>query len=223
MNESKEEENYTHASFGQIRFSRISGSPDGFYGSELPQNHYIEMTIQKSSVRRDLSRDWYFASGLPLAQVRMTSGQFAELITSLNQGSGIPCTVEFLDQKKVDKMPEQESRKEFIHRKFEDRMKEFAISIRDRQNKAKEIVKKKTLSKQDIHDLSYHIEWLSTEVASNIPFFAKCFQETMDKVVFEAKTEVENAIQHKINVLGLDALHQENKLLTDKNSDDAKV
>ena len=38
----------------------------------------------------------------------------------------------------------------------------------------------------------------------------------MDEVVFEAKTEVENAIQHKIAVLGLNALHEQNNLLTDK-------
>jgi hypothetical protein len=37
----------------------------------------------------------------------------------------------------------------------------------------------------------------------------------MDEMVFEAKTEVENAIQHKINVLGLNALHEENKLISD--------
>ena len=36
----------------------------------------------------------------------------------------------------------------------------------------------------------------------------------MDEVVLEAKTEVENAIQHKINVLGLDVLHEQNKLLS---------
>ena len=64
-----------------------------------------------------------------------------------------------------------------------------------------------------MHELQMHLEWLTGEVESNIPFFAKCFQETMDKVVFEAKTEVENAIQHKINVIGLNALHEQNKLL----------
>lgn len=209
-----ESENFSHPSFGQIHFSRISCQPPQvFYGSELPQDHYIQMTVNKSSVRRDLSRDWYFASGLPLIQIRMSSGQFSELITSLNNGSGTPCTVEWVGQTQVEKMPQQESRKEFIQRKFEDRMKEFASEIKEKQNKAKEIVKKKTLSKQDIHELTHHIEWLSQEIGSNIPFFAKCFQETMDEVVFEAKTEVENAIQHKINTLGLNALHEQNKLI----------
>lgn len=209
-----EEERFKHESFGQISFSRVTCNPSQkFYGSELDQNHYITMTIQRSEVNRDLGRDWYFASGLPLAAVRMSSGQFAELITSMNQGSGIPCTIEMIDGKKVADFPTQESRKEFVHRKFEDRMKEFGDSIRDKQARAKELVKKKTLSKQDIHDLTHHLEWLTGEVERNIPFFAKCFQETMDEVVYEAKTEVENAIQHKISVLGLTELHNQQSLL----------
>lgn len=210
-----ERERIKHESFGQISFSRTNGS-NRFYGSELHQDHYIQMTLQESEVDRDLSNEWYFASGKILAKIRMSSGQFAELITSLNQGSGTPCTVEIIDGKRKEPLPNQESRKEFVHRKFEDRMKMFADSIRERQVSAKELVKKKTLSKQDIHDLTHHLEWLTSEVERNIPFFAKCFQETMDEVVFEAKTEVENAIHHKISVLGLNALHEQNNLLTQK-------
>jgi hypothetical protein len=136
------------------------------------------------------------------------------MLTSMNCGSGVPCTIERIEGRKIAELPMQESRKEFVHRKFEDRMKIFGNSIRERQNKAKELVKKKTLSKDDMHQLQMHLEWLTGEVEINIPYFAKCFQETMDEVVFEAKTEVENAIQHKINVLGLNALHEQNKLLS---------
>lgn len=212
------EENHKHPSFGQISFSRVSCNPSqNFYGSELPQDHYMTMEVSNSEIVRDLSVDRYHTIGVPLIRVRMSSGQFAEMITSLNRGSGTCCTVERLGVNKVDELPIQESRKEFVHRKFEDRMKMFADTIREKQTKAKELVKKKTLSKQDIHDLTHHIEWLTGEVERNIPFFAKCFQETMDEVVFEAKTEVENAIQHKISVLGLNALHeQQNLLLTEK-------
>jgi hypothetical protein len=129
----------------------------------------------------------------------------------MNYGSGVPCTIERIEGRKIADLPMQESRKEFVHRKFEDRMKMFGDTIRERQNKAKELVKKKTLSKDDMHQLQMHIEWLTGEVERNIPYFAKCFQETMDEVVFEAKTEVENAIQHKINVLGISALQEQNK------------
>lgn len=207
-----EGENYTHPAFGQISFSRVNGHAN-FYGSEFEQDHFISMEVQTSEVRRELSKDWYYGKGLSLIKIRMTSGQFAEMITSLNRGSGTCCTIEMVDSKPVAKMPPQESRKEFVHRKFQDRMSEFANAIKEKKNKAKELVKKKTLSKADIHELSTHLDWLTQEIESNIPFFAKCFQENMDEVVYEAKTEVENAIQHKINILGLNALHEQNNLL----------
>ena len=209
----REEESHKHPSFGQISFSRVTGNNTLFYGSELPQDHYITMEVINSEIQRELTQDRYYSTGVPLIKIRMSSGQFAEMITSMNVSSGVPCTIERLSGHKVEEFPIQESRKEFVHRKFEDRMKMFAESIRSNQKQAKEIVKKKTLSKQDILDLTHQLEWLTQEVESNIPFFAKCFQETMDEVVFEAKTEVENAVQHKISVLGLESLHEQNKLL----------
>jgi len=204
-----EGERYTHPSYGQIRFSRIQGHAR-FYGSELEQDHYIMMELHQSDTDRDLTQDRYHSLNKVIS-VRMTAGQFSELITSMNQ-EGIPCTIEYL-QGNVQKLPPIENRKEFVRRKFEERMKEFASKIKANQQKAVEIIKKKTLSKQDIHDLSWHIEWLTQEISSNIPFFAKCFQENMDEVVFEAKLEIENAIQHKINVLGIQELRKQNKIL----------
>lgn len=210
----EKEEQYSHPSFGQISFSRVSCKPSqNFYGSELPQDHYITMELTNSIIERRLTQDHYYNTGIPIVKIRMTSGQFAELITSMNYGSGVCCTIERQGATKIDDLPIQESRKEFVHRKFEERMKVFADEIRDKQIKAKELVKKKTLSKEDMRQLQIHLEWLTGEVERNIPFLAKCFQENMDEVVLEAKTEVENAIQHKINVLGLAALHEQNKLI----------
>lgn len=211
-----EQESLSHESFGQIQFNRSNANGTHFYGSELPQDHYISMEVHHSEIHRELTQDRYYNRGQVL-RIRLSSGQFAEMLTSMNCGSGVPCTIERIEGRKIAELPMQESRKEFVHRKFEDRMKMFGNSIRERQNKAKELVKKKTLSKDDMHQLQMHLEWLTGEVERNIPFFAKCFQETMDEVVFEAKTEVENAIQHKINVLGLNALHEQNKLLSDGN------
>lgn len=208
----EEREISKHPSFGQIRFSHINGHAN-FYGSELEQTHYITMEVVESEVHRDLSQEWYFGHGVPLISIRMTGNQFSEMITSMNMGSGIPCTIEMINGKKVDPLPVQESRKEFMHKKFKDRMKMFADTIREKQQRAKELIKKKTLSKADIHELDHTLNWLTTEIESNIPFFAQCFQETADEIVKEAKTEVENAILHKIQVLGLTELHNQQKLL----------
>lgn len=201
-----------HESFGQISFSRINGN-DNFYGSELQQQNYISMVVHNSEIQRELTQDRYYNVGAPLIKIRMSAGQFSEMITSMNSGTGSCCTIERLIGKKVEDLPIQESRKEFVHREFKERMKEFGSKLKAKQAHAKELINKKNLTKSEIQDLTFHIDWLTQEITENIPFFAECFQETMDVVVFEAKTEVENAIQHKINVIGLDALHKENKLL----------
>ena len=137
----------------------------------------------------------------------------------MNQGSGVPCTIERINKIAVETYPKTESRKEFVHRKFKDRMKEFANTLKEKQNRVKELTAKKTLSKEDQKELNWTVEWLTQEVASNIPFFAECFQETMDEVVLDAKTEIENAIQHKITTLGLNALHEQNNLLIGKDTE----
>ena len=206
-----EEENIKHESFGQVEFHRTNGTAK-FYGSELQQDHYIVMTVSPSEISRSLTDDRYHPDTKKLIQVRMSSSQFAELITALNIGGGVPCTVEVVDGKRMADLPDQESRKEFVHRKFKDRMRQFANTIRARQQQTKELVKKKTLSKEDVRDLTQHLDWLTAEVEQNIPFFAECFQETMDAVVVEAKTEVESALLHKVNMLGLAALHADRQL-----------
>jgi hypothetical protein len=207
-----EQEILSHESFGQIQFARTTGKGTNFYGSELPQDNYITMRVHQSEIHRGITQDNYYPKE-QILKLRMSSAQFSEMITSMNCSFGVPCTIEAIQKNKIEDLPMKENRKEFVHRKFEDRMKFFTDSIRKNQEKAKEIVKKKNLSKQDIHELNLQLEWLSQEIESNIPFLSKCFQETMDEVVFEAKLEIENAIQHKINVLGLNALHEQNNLL----------
>lgn len=214
----REEERHIHPAYGQIQFSRVSGTNTAFYGSELPQDNYITMELYNSEIVRELTQDRYYPINSPIIKIRMSSNQFSEMITSMNQGGGIPCTIERINGQKVAELPIVESRKEFVHRKFEDRMKMFADTIRKQQQEAKELVKKKSLSKEDMRQLQMHLDWLTGEVERNIPFFAKCFQETMDEVVLEAKTEVENAIQHKIQVLGLTELHKQNQLLTENSN-----
>lgn len=197
-----ERERTSHESFGIIKFSRVNGH-QRFYGSEIAQDSYIELTLHNSEIETDLTGQHFYDNGVPIVRLRMSSGQFSELITSLNIGSGVPCTLEMINGKKVENLPETENRKEYVLRKFKERMKEFADRIRSNQKETIEIVKKKTLSKEDVRVLSQNLEYLTTEITANIPFFQECFQEDMDKIVNEAKMEIENTMLHKITTVGL--------------------
>ena len=208
----KDQERHTHESYGQIDFSRINSNGQEFYGSELQQGNYIQMTVHESEHIKNLSSDYYYPTKRIL-QLRMSNNQFSEMITSMNYGSGVPCTLEIANGKVIEPIKKNESHKEFIHRKMKNRMTDFADRLKENTKRTKELVAKKTLSKADQQELKNMVEHMSTEITSNIPFFMETFQETMDDVVADAKTEIEGAIQHKVNVLGLEKLHEQNKLL----------
>lgn len=209
----RERERITHPSYGMISFSRTHGSPPYFFGSELPQDHYISLTVTKGEMDRDLSHDWFYAKETIL-KLRMTSNQFSELITGMNMGSGVPCTLEYIPGVKVPQEEDKvETKKEYTHRAFKDRMKEFSGKFRGFQNTVKQITEKQVIAKKDKEQLNNVVSSLFAELDRNIPFFLECFQEHMDKVVLEAKGEVEAAIMHKITTLGLEQLHEQQKLL----------
>jgi hypothetical protein len=217
LNKALESETFEHESFGQIRFSRVNGYAN-FYGSELPQQNYISLEISTSKCEKTLTQEWYFPNQ-EVMRLRMSAGQFSELITSMNYGSGVPCTFERVNGKKVEDIPVDETRKEFVHRAFKDRMKEFSNTLISNKEKAREIINKKNLNKSDVETLSNMLGKIFQEVEMNIPYFTECFQETMDKVVEEAKIEVENAILHKVTIAGLEKLHEQNNLLGDGKSE----
>ena len=87
-----EHESLSHESFGQIQFNRSNANGTHFYGSELPQDHYISMEVHHSEIHRELTQDRYYNRG-EILRIRMSSGQFAEMLTSMNCVSGVPCTI----------------------------------------------------------------------------------------------------------------------------------
>lgn len=206
-----ETERVTHPAFAQLRFSRVQGSAK-FYGSEIESNHYIQMELSTSEMSRELSKDWYFGEREQIVRLRMTNNQFSELITSMNYGSGSCCTLEYLNGKRLEDLQEVESRKSFVHRKFKDRMKEFSERLSPERSELIEKIKVSKLGKKDKEELLLLIGSIRTEIEQNIPFFAECFQETMDDIVQEAKAEIEAAISHKVTTAGLEFLRSDNLL-----------
>lgn len=212
-----EKETTTHESFGQIRFSRVSGGQNYFYGSELPQNNYITLEILSSEFERDLCGDTFYPKE-QIIKVRLSNNQFSELITSLNISSGVCCTIERKDNKKVEPFPEIENRKDFVHNLLELRLKDFNKKMNESKKRANQLISKKTLSEKDKTELKILLDVMVQEIHSNIPYFVKCFHEATDNIVKEAKMEIENAIQHKVYVAGLETLLKNNQLSLSDNS-----
>ena len=81
----------THPSYGVIGVSRVSGK-GVLFGSEIQHQHFLKISI--SEARRVVMppREFVMADR-ELVEVYLTDAQFAQMITSPNQGDGVACTI----------------------------------------------------------------------------------------------------------------------------------
>ena len=201
----KEEKEYEHPSFGMLNISRVHGKSGYLFGTEIQADNFIELTLSGASMKRDLTQDW-FHQGETLFRVKMSPNQFSELMTNLNISPGVPVTIEEVCGERIEQCSDIESKKDYTHRMFRQRMANWIADINKRSKEAERIINKKTLSKEDQRELKLFYDGIIGEVKSNIPFFAQCFQEVMDKVVLDAKTEIDNALLHAVMSAGIRVL-----------------
>ena len=86
----------SHPAWGMVEFSRVEhGGPCRLFGSSLT-NHgtTIILRVWEASRKHDCGQDWYHGSiRKELIAVEMSAAQFAGLLTTMNVGNGVPCTI----------------------------------------------------------------------------------------------------------------------------------
>jgi hypothetical protein len=196
-----------HESFGLLQISRQTCSPAiNLFGSSIAHSNLISLRICRGEKHRDLSHDWYFDSET-LVEVIMSNTQFAEAITSLNTGCGVPVTLHRVHGKDVAPCPEVHKRKE-IEREFAARCKTIADRTQEAADEATKILSGSgTLKKEDRKKLSDLIFLIQQEMKHNLPFVNKSFDEQIDKTITEAKGECEAFFTNAVHKLGIEALH----------------
>jgi hypothetical protein len=197
-----------HESFGMLQFSRLSSNKgQSLFGSSIEHSNTIALRLHKGTVERGLNTDWYYA-GRELFEVEMSQTQFAEAISSMNQGSGVPVTIKRLNGKRIEPCPFTNKRQQF-EQEFEQRMKKMADGFDEMTARAEEILSAgKAPTKAEKQEIMNTLFKVKQELGSNIPYVNSCFNEQMDRTVMEAKGEVEALVQNTLNRLGLESLEQ---------------
>lgn len=192
-------EKTTHPAYGMLSFSRRTGGKTPLFGSSIEHRDTIAMTLTHGDITRGLNTDWYHGNGI-IAEVEMSYSQFAEAITSMNMGSGVPVTVRRTE--KDGRIPECD----FINKKeqFQDELKERLSNATEMSRSLivevqKLFDEKKTLTKADKSEIINKLTKVASEINGNVNFTYEMFNEQMDKTVMEAKGEIEAFYQNKVN------------------------
>lgn len=201
----------SHPSYGTMAFRRRTGGASPLFGSSIEHRDTIAMTLYHADITRELHQDSIFGSKI-IAEVEMSYSQFAEAITSMNMGTGVPVTIRYTEKDgKIPPCDFVNKRDQFVD-EFKGKRKKATEESQQLIKDISEILEqKKSLTKADKEDILRKLDKLSMDIGCNMDFIADQFNEQIDKTVMEAKGEIEAFCQNKINSIASAALveHQE--------------
>lgn len=141
----------------------------------------------------------------------MSYSQFAEAITAMNIGTGVPVTINYIQGKgRMEACPSVDKKQQY-EEEFAEHLEDIKKEASDTISEVREIFEKKSIGKGDKEEVLKKLQRLEAQIGGNTEFIYKQFNEQMDKTVTEAKGEIEAFCQNKMNSIALAALaeHQE--------------
>jgi uncharacterized protein with von Willebrand factor type A (vWA) domain len=196
----------THESFGMIGFSRGTrgGAGTNLFGSSIRHPHTITCRIKRAMKERSLNRDAYYGRDT-LIEVEMSPMQFADAITALNVGDGVPCTIRYLERTAMEECPEETMRQQF-EQEFKDSCHKATEAAGTLVERAQELLGQKTLKVADRKELLEVLRKIQMDLESNLPFIGEQFNRAVDKVITDARSSVEAFFLQRTNELGIKCL-----------------
>jgi hypothetical protein len=199
----------THPSYAQLQISRISGSNEGrktLFGSAIRHQHTIKLQIHEAAKYYDDYNERYFGFKQPYIEIEMSQNQFAEAITSMNMGTGIPVTLRYLMGKPIP-LCEELTMRQKIDKKVASNFHHITSRITKAHARIDELQEQKgPLKASEKNELIELCRSLVQELNSNLPFFKQTIDEAIDKSITQGKAELDASAQYLITRLGMERI-----------------
>ena len=215
-------ERIKHPSFANLYIGRSQSSGKvALFGSSIKHHDIINLRISPAFMDRDLNYDRYYAENLPYIEIAMSQSQFAQAITSLNMGAGVPVTLTRLNGEYIEPCPFVDKREQFSN-EFREEMQDLTKKLKETTKAVEELIQnKRTFTKADKEQILSTLNAVTMQLGSNYPYMYSMFNEQMDKTVTEAKAEIESHLQARMEDVALKAMGkaQEPEMLPEEEQD----
>lgn len=183
-----------------LSISRCTGSV-ALFASDMDHQHFISLKIKPATTHRSLARTWYMGNLVPYVEIHLSASQFAEAITSLNVGSGVPCTMKHLNGRDFPNVAPVDERPKF-EAEGSQAMND-SISAIDEAISALDGLK---LSAKARAEVEGKMRSARRKLDDTMPFLVKQYHEHLDDADQKSKTEIAAYIDHAIHQYGAEAL-----------------
>jgi hypothetical protein len=160
------------------------------FDSDIRHQHYIVVTISRCTRRRDLQRDWTYATQT-LAEIAMSQAQWGAFVSSFGEGGGVPGTLQFLvGDGMVPGETESESRLSVSARDVRNAGNEAFAAIKERQEAIEEAFERGA-GKREMRELIRSMHYAIQNAPANMEFAAESLTTHVENVVTKARTDIE--------------------------------
>jgi hypothetical protein len=196
----------SHPAFATIRASRVSGSTR-LFDSKIRHDGFVVVSIQGAELVEGPYDDHVYGHGRAICEVAMSESQWVAFISRMNIGSGVPCTLQHgytSNFAQTPSLPYQEDAVERLRRGA----REMGASLdTDTEKYVKEITDiAASLPKGKQAALMATLDRLVSRVNSNTSFAKERLIEFSEKLVVDAKTELNAVVTGMVTQLGLNSL-----------------
>jgi hypothetical protein len=203
------EKTFDHPSYGMVQFSRRSGNPKLFASALETHQHYVTLSVRKCQLIRGDHGDRYFGSIRgDLIEVDLSAAQFAELLTTMNVGMGVPCTIGYVQGQRIESPPDIPTEAQSVRDGFKESLGEFAKGLKSKAKTVRTILEKKTLNKDDRAVVGGVIDSVIREMTDKAPFIVDMFREATERVMTAAKAEADAWLTTVVHRAGIKALQE---------------
>lgn len=198
----------THESYGLVQISRVASTPVRLFGSSVEHQNFFTLKILRGKrIASDTGERFWSDGRVPVVEVSLTPAQFVEMITTMNSGEGIPCTLEHVDGVRMDRTPDDAgSELKVMSDLFKERLATVVKEL-DAHDKALEaLLEKKAFTKEDKKQIRSTVNTAARFLNDSAPFVIKVFGEHVEKAAAKGKLEVEAFIATALHKVGIKAI-----------------
>lgn len=199
-----------HPSYGMVGFHRITGCSRRLFGSTLETHyHTIRLSIHEAEMRidRHLHMERARATG-QIIEVEMSAAQFAELLTSMNIGDGVPCTItRRMGVGMIESPPDVPVESANVRTDFAAKMGGARPDLEQRAKALLDLLPA-SFNKGTRRQIEIALGNIVERVAGSATFALDQFQEATSRVVTAAKAEVDAVVTHVVQATGIKALRE---------------